>query len=88
MSTAKIDAVRLSGGERLEHITHLRVRNSHKSPTWTRQEVVDYIEHNAGAESWPSGQPLEVVNPSYGSKYVRTRGNATESDNLLSLPRF
>ncbi|MFP2961017.1 DUF3892 domain-containing protein [Myxococcus sp. 1LA] len=85
-----ITAVRLSGGERLEHITHLKWVNraTGGSESSTRATIVAWIDQgiDVRVQVGRSESKVEVVraNP----PYLRSSPNNTTADNLLSLPRF
>ncbi|PZS28024.1 MAG: DUF3892 domain-containing protein [Pseudonocardiales bacterium] len=85
--------VRLSGGTRLEHITHLKAVDDldRKEYTGTRAEWVSWIENgNTGytRDRFGNTAKVEVVTPASGPKYLRTVADGTTTDNLLALPRF
>ncbi|MDE9798928.1 DUF3892 domain-containing protein [Staphylococcus delphini] len=63
----------------------------HNGVSETVAQVVRYLD--SGMEyfyttSYSSTAIVESVHPAGRSPYIRTVGNGTESDNLLSLPRF
>ena len=71
-----------------EHITHVKLSSG---TIETREQAVKYID--TGYEyyyttSTFSKAIVETVHPSGRPAYIRTKGNYTTADNLLSLPRF
>ncbi|HHE5951422.1 TPA: DUF3892 domain-containing protein [Staphylococcus aureus] len=71
-----------------EKISEVLLHNGHSE---TVSQVVRYLD--IGMEyfyttSYSSKAKVESVHPAERSPYIRTVGNGTESDNLLSLPRF
>lgn len=63
----------------------------HNGDSETVDQVVRYLD--SGLEyfyttSYSSRAKVEPVHPTGRSPYIRTVGNGTETDNLLSLPRF
>lgn len=85
--------VRLSGGDKHEHITHLRGVDDTNSKIHedTRAGWVSWVEGGGSAyvlDSRGSRAPVVVVKPPLGSKYLRTVANGVYTDNLLALPRF
>ena len=86
--------VRLSsGGHRVEHITHLKAVDDldGKDYEGARAAWVGWVEEgNTGytRDRYGNSAKVEVVAPGTGPKYLRTVGDGTTSDNLLSLPRF
>ncbi|MEB8060599.1 DUF3892 domain-containing protein [Staphylococcus xylosus] len=63
----------------------------HNGDSETVAQVVRYLD--SGLEyfyttSYNSKARVESVHPTGRSPYIRTVGNGTETDNLLSLPRF
>jgi hypothetical protein len=62
-----------------------------KSKTASRSTMVDYIEVKknpvkVGGEDGPVD--VQVVRPSNGTPYLRTRRDQDWTDNLLNLPRY
>lgn len=85
-----ITAVRTTpGGSETKHITAVMWLNSTngKSGTTTRADAVQFIKDgNQIQVAGPDGPVgVEVVNAS--PPYIRTHGNGTSNDNLMSLPR-
>lgn len=59
--------------------------------TETKQQVVNYIDKKYEyyyTTSTNTRADVESVHPNYREPYIRTKGNQTTRDNLLSLPRF
>ncbi|CAM4290242.1 MULTISPECIES: DUF3892 domain-containing protein [Myxococcus] len=85
-----ITAVRLSGGNRLEHITDLKWENraTSESGSSTRAQIVAWIDqgNEARVQVGYSESKVEVVRAD--PPYLRSSPNNTTVDNLLSLPRF
>lgn len=57
----------------------------------TKQQVVGYIDKNMEyyyTTSANTRADVESVHPYNRDPYIRTKGNQTTKDNLLSLPRF
>jgi hypothetical protein len=95
MAKFRVRKVRLSGGEGLEHITHLRVesRKTGKRKTRTKGEVIEDIrrdgdEYDTNVDG--AKAEVEVVRcPTCASgDYLRSQPDKSKGDNLLSLPRF
>ncbi len=83
-----------SGGD----ITHLTVETSDGWKTWKSSKIIEMIEKENGDEFWSfhyqNGEIddrtriiVEVVDDPDG-KYLRTRRDETEKNNLLELPIF
>jgi len=91
--TIRITAVRLTGGERHEHITYLWWTNpaSGKTGDSSRAQIVTWIEEDDGKAYVDDGRGnranVLVVTPKYGDKYLRTYADGRWTDNLLALPR-
>lgn len=63
----------------------------HNGETETVTQVVRYLDLGMKyfyTTSFSSKANVESVHPVGRSPYIRTTGNGTEDDNLLSLPRF
>lgn len=85
-------------------ITHIRLSDISASGTERIQEVklsddtvqtVETVIQGICSDikyyyttSAPSYAEVEVLHPRNRKPYIRTKGNRTESDNLLNLPRF
>lgn len=57
----------------------------------TKQQVVYYIDQKYEyfyTTSTNSHADVESVHPNFREPYIRTKGNQTTKDNLLSLPRY
>ncbi|CAM3213753.1 DUF3892 domain-containing protein [Sporolactobacillus spathodeae] len=57
----------------------------------TKQQVVNYIDQNLEyyyTTSYNTRADVESVHPYNRTPYIRTKGNQTTKDNLLSLPQF
>lgn len=66
-------------------------RDSAKTGTNTRAEIVDWIENKNGTayvSSTASRAQVGVVTPAQGTKYLRTYADGQWNNNLLSLPHF
>lgn len=89
----RITAVRMSGGNRHEHIVRLWWTNpsSGENGDNSRAEVVAWIEDQNGKAYVEDGRGhgvnVLVVSPRVGPKYVRTYADGLWTDNLLALPR-
>jgi hypothetical protein len=87
-----ITAIRLSGGNKHEHIESVRWENPSTAKTGesTKQEVVRWLKESKGNEARVrSGTSYVLVGVVDASPpYIRTHANGVWSDNLLSLPRF
>lgn len=75
------------GLQNQQHITEVK---SSEGEIYTVMQVALMI--NLGIEvfyttAWNSHAIVEVVNNG-DTQYIRTKGNSTTADNLLSLPRF
>jgi hypothetical protein len=83
-----ITHIRLAGGTRHEHITHLAWKEGTKTGESTRAELVQWVNGGGDArvQSTPKDVKVEVVNAT--PPYLRTVANGTYTDNLLYLPRF
>ncbi len=87
-----ITAVKLSGGNRHEHIADVRwlqATNS-TSKTCSTAVMVGFIEkgNSVYVAGETGGVAVHVVTPQTGSKYLRTAANGQYTDNLLHLPRY
>ena len=74
----------------LQHQQRLTEVKSSEGKVYTVRQVAIMI--NLGIEvfyttAWNSHAFVEVVNNG-DTQYIRTKGNRTTADNLLSLPRF
>jgi hypothetical protein len=91
--TIRITAVRLTGGQSHEHITHLWWTNPASGETGdnSRPQIVTWIEDDNGKAYVDDGRgnraDVLVVTPKYGDKYLRTHADGQWTDNLLALPR-
>ncbi|GHG90251.1 DUF3892 domain-containing protein [Comamonas sp. JC664] len=85
-----IIAVRLSGGDRLEHITDLKWQEPATgwSNTNTRAEMVAWIDNGNEARVRVGSNESKVEVVRANPPYLRSSPNNTTADNLLSLPRF
>jgi hypothetical protein len=89
----RIVAIRLSGGTTHQHIVHLWWVNpaNSKAGDNTRAQIVTWIEKENGKTYVDDGSghraDVEVVTPTVGQKYLRTRKDGVLTDNLLALPR-
>lgn len=71
-----------------EHITRVKLADGTEE---TREQVVKYIDQNMEyfyTKSSGYKAIVESVHPSGRPAYIRTKGDSTTADNLLSLPRF
>jgi len=57
-------------------------KDKHRN-VYTKEELVDLLD-NHGYTAYSPVRKLETV----GGRYVRTEGNSTVEDNLMTLPRF
>jgi hypothetical protein len=89
----RITAIRLTGGEGHEHISHLWWTNPADSTTGdnTRAAIVSWIEDKNGKayveDARGNRADVGVVTPRVGQKYLRTHADGKWTDNLLALPR-
>jgi hypothetical protein len=89
----RFTAIRMSGGNSHEHITHLWWINPADGNTGdnTRAALVSWIEDKGGKayveDSRGNRADVGVVTPQFGAKYLRTYADGTPTDNLLALPR-
>lgn len=83
-----------SGGK----ITHLTVETKNGGKTWKSEKIIEMIERENGDEFWSyhylNGEIddrtkiiVDVVDDPDG-KYLRTRRDETEDNNLLELPIY
>jgi hypothetical protein len=87
-----ITAIRLAGGDKHEHITHLwwTDRENGTPGNGPRSEVVAYIEQGGRAyvdDGRGNVATVGVVDPANGPKYVQTHADGVWTDNLLALPK-
>jgi hypothetical protein len=87
-----VTAIRLEGGSKHEHITHLWWvgREDNKPGDASRASVVAWIEEGGRAyvrDEQGHDVAVHVVTPPSGPKYLQTRADGIWTDNLLSLPR-
>lgn len=83
--------VRLSGGDRHEHISEVRWWNPESGDMGqsTRQVMVDWIREKHGVARVTDGSRLVDVRVLDGDPpYIRTVADGRWTDNLLALPRF
>jgi hypothetical protein len=91
--TIRITAIRLSGGERHEHIVRLWWTNpaDGNSGDNSRAELVTWIEDKNGKayveDARSNRADVGVVKPASGPKYLRTHADGRWTNNLLALPR-
>jgi hypothetical protein len=89
----RITAIRLTGGQGHEHISHLWWTNpaNGKSGDNTRSQLVEWIEKENGKihvdDQHGNRADVLVVTPAVGQKYLRTYADGKWTDNLLALPR-
>jgi hypothetical protein len=89
----RITAIRLSGGQSHEQVTHLWWTDpaTGGGGVNTTGELVDYVEGQHGKLYVEDDQrhrvDVGVVTPRYGAKYLRTYADGICSDNLLALSR-
>jgi hypothetical protein len=89
----RITAIRLTGGQGHEHISHLWWTNPADGKTGdnTRSQLVDWIEEENGKayidDQHGNRADVLVVTPAVGQKYLRTYADGKWTDNLLALPR-
>lgn len=86
-----ITAIRLSGGNGLEHITDYKWEEpaTRTSSSSARSAMVEWVRapgNNAYVRAKTGDVRVTVVNGN--PPYFRTEPNALKQDNLLSLPRF
>ncbi|MDX3187844.1 DUF3892 domain-containing protein [Streptomyces sp. MN03-5084-2B] len=91
--TIRITAIRLSGGQGHEHISHLWWTNPADGSTGdnTRAGIVDWIENKNGKAYVEDAQShranVAVRTPAHGSKYLQTHADGVWTNNLLALPQ-
>lgn len=83
-----ITRVRLAGGNRHEHITHLEWMDGARTDVSTRAELVQWVKNGGDARVRATPTDVKVVVVDATPPYLRTVANGTYTDNLLSLPRF
>ncbi len=89
----RITAIRQTGGNGHEHISHLWWAESAtaKVGSNSRAEVVSWIEDDNGhayvTDSRGDQIAVGVVVPTRGYKYLRTLADGIWTNNLLALPR-
>ena len=85
MGNHQITHKRLSGGNTIQHITHVKVAGN----IYTRQNIVSYIDaketfYVTSRDGKNSSQVIKVnIN---GVDYIKTKPDETIEDNLLTLP--
>ncbi|WP_326837809.1 DUF3892 domain-containing protein [Amycolatopsis rhabdoformis] len=90
--TIRITAIRLSGGQGHEHISHLWWTNPGDGSTGnnTRAGIVDWIENKNGKayteDAHGNRADVAVRKPAHGSKYLQTHADGVWTNNLLALP--
>lgn len=87
-----IDAIRLAGGDKHEHITHLwwADRANGTPGDGSRASLVALIEGGLLAyvdDGRGHIVEVRVVTPASGPKFVQTYADGVWTDNLLALPR-
>lgn len=93
MATIEITAIRLTGGTRHEHISHVWWTDHSAGRTGDddRSTIVAGIEAKTltayVSDVYANKAYVGVVTPSSGSKYLRTYADGKWTDNLLALPR-
>lgn len=89
----RVTAIRLTGGQSHEHISHLWWTNPADGKTGdnTRSQLVEWIEKESGKayvdDQHGNRADVLVVTPTVGQKYLRTYADGKWTDNLLALPR-
>lgn len=89
----RIDSIRLVGGSRHEHISHLWWTDSATGATGddSRAEIVKWIEDKGVSvyvdDAVGHRARVGVRTPHSGEKYLQTQADGVWTDNLLSLPR-
>lgn len=85
----QIVAISLSGGTNYEHIVRLYWMQDGGEVYSTREQMVTHIENGGAVYTEKNGDraDCEVIDPSNGPKYIRTKPDSTTGNNLLSLPR-
>ena len=81
-----------SGGD----ITHLAVKE--KNAMWNKQKIIDMIENQEdkfwsyvyknGGKDKDTKIEVEVIDDEEKGKYLRTKADPTEENNLLELPTY
>ncbi|WP_433081602.1 DUF3892 domain-containing protein [Dactylosporangium sp. CA-052675] len=90
----QITAVRLEGGNTHEHITRLKWYDpaDGRIDDNSRAEIVAWIENQNGKAYVEDAQhhrvDVHVIAPYGRPKYLRTKADGIETNNLLYLPRF
>ncbi|RSM69269.1 DUF3892 domain-containing protein [Amycolatopsis sp. WAC 01375] len=89
----KIIAARLEGGKFHESITKLRWINPGSGETGESfvSAIVAWIEDDDGKAYVDEGihrVAVEILKPTFGPKFLRTRADGIWKNNLLELPRF
>ncbi|MCE9672617.1 DUF3892 domain-containing protein [Myxococcus stipitatus] len=85
-----ITHIRLSGGDRLEHITRVRWVDglNFRQGESSREEMVRWIDDGGDARVKASPRDVSVHVVRASPPYLRTAPNDSPYDNLLTLPRF
>jgi hypothetical protein len=88
----RITAIRQSGGNGHEHISHVWWKNpatGHEG-SHTREQLIRWIETEYGRAYLEDGHgnhaAVLVVTPRDGEKYLQTCSDGLLTDNLLALP--
>ncbi|MEV6906012.1 DUF3892 domain-containing protein [Amycolatopsis sp. NPDC051071] len=89
----KIIASRLEGGKFHENITKLRWSNPGSGETGESfvSAIVAWIEDDDGKAYVDEGirrVAVEIIKPTFGPKFLRTKADGIWKNNLLDLPRF
>ena len=71
-----------------ERVSHLGATSTHGVTVYTQEQLIEWIE--AGEHSFYVGRPggsvwVEVASRN-GRKYLKTRADGSEPNNLLALP--
>jgi hypothetical protein len=89
--TIEFTAIRLTGGQRHEHISHLWWTNptTQNKGDNTRAQLVTWVEE--GGKGYVDDQSghrayVEVRDDRPGPKYLQTKADGVWCDNLLALP--
>lgn len=77
----------------VEHITHVRVVNSNGTYDYTVPQIIAYMKDRANIYEFFVQVGTQRADVTYqtsaqGNEYIKTKPDATQKDNLLSLAQF
>ena len=85
-----ITHIRLSGGNGVQHITHVKWTHPVHglSGTETRAKMAEYIRSGTDVRVSDGVHEVTVVAVDTNPSYIRTQADGRETNNLLTLPQF